>query len=122
MNFANKISTFRILSVPFFIASLVYYSIDPVTKGSMRLVALVIFLLAVLSDRLDHLIARWKQAEGPLHLDGSSPLLFHRPPEDFAPVVPDAPMGNVLGFQYRHPTDGRGMGVLSFFRWMGLVC
>ena len=55
MNFANKISTFRILTVPFFIASLIYYSPE---KGHLRLLALGIFALAVISDAADGYIAR----------------------------------------------------------------
>jgi cardiolipin synthase len=55
MNFANKISTFRILSVPFFIASLIYYSKD---RDYLRITALTIFLLAVISDAVDGYIAR----------------------------------------------------------------
>ncbi|MFC1674665.1 CDP-alcohol phosphatidyltransferase family protein [Candidatus Omnitrophota bacterium] len=55
MNFANKISTFRILSVPFFIASLVYYTPE---SDYLRFVALGIFSLAVISDAVDGYIAR----------------------------------------------------------------
>ena len=55
MNIANKISTFRILSVPFFIACLVYYT--PQTEY-LRITALVIFILGVISDGLDGFIAR----------------------------------------------------------------
>lgn len=55
MNFANKISTFRILSVPFFIASLIYYSSQ---SDYLRFVALAIFMLAVASDAVDGYIAR----------------------------------------------------------------
>jgi CDP-diacylglycerol--glycerol-3-phosphate 3-phosphatidyltransferase len=55
MNFANKISTFRILIVPFFIASLVYYSPE---KDYLRFVALFIFILAVISDAVDGYVAR----------------------------------------------------------------
>jgi len=55
MNFANKISTFRILSVPFFIASLTYYSAE---RSYFRLVALAIFILGVISDAVDGYIAR----------------------------------------------------------------
>jgi len=55
MNFANKVSTLRILSVPFFIASLIYYSPD---KDYLRFVALGIFVLGVLSDAVDGYIAR----------------------------------------------------------------
>ena len=54
MNFANKISTFRILSVPFFIASLIYSQ----QKDYLRFVALFIFILAVISDAVDGYIAR----------------------------------------------------------------
>lgn len=55
MNFANKISTFRILSVPFFIASLIYYSPQ---RDYLRFVALGIFILGVISDAVDGYIAR----------------------------------------------------------------
>lgn len=54
MNFANKISIFRILSAPFFIATL-YYSNE---KSYLRYVALGIFISAVLSDAVDGYIAR----------------------------------------------------------------
>ena len=55
MNFANKISTFRILTVPFFIASLVYYS---ASRDYLRFIALGIFILGVISDAVDGFIAR----------------------------------------------------------------
>jgi len=55
MNIANKISTFRILSVPFFVASIIYYSQE---RGYLRLVALAIFILAAISDAVDGYIAR----------------------------------------------------------------
>lgn len=57
MNFANKISTLRILSVPFFIASLIYYYNYP-EKIYLRFIALAIFVLGVLSDAIDGYIAR----------------------------------------------------------------
>jgi len=56
MNIANKISTFRILSVPFFIACLVYYS--PTDRIYLKNIALIIFILGVISDGLDGFIAR----------------------------------------------------------------
>jgi cardiolipin synthase len=55
MNIANKISTFRILSVPFFIACLVYYAPE---KSYLKNLALAIFILGVISDGLDGYIAR----------------------------------------------------------------
>jgi CDP-diacylglycerol--glycerol-3-phosphate 3-phosphatidyltransferase len=55
MNIANKISTFRILSVPFFVACLIYYSAD---REYLRFLALGIFILGVISDAVDGYIAR----------------------------------------------------------------
>jgi cardiolipin synthase (CMP-forming) len=55
MNIANKISTFRILTVPFFVASLIYYSAD---KDYFRFIALAIFGAGVISDAADGYIAR----------------------------------------------------------------
>jgi len=55
MNFANKISTFRILTVPFFIAALIYYA---PCREYLRLLALGIFCLAGISDAVDGYIAR----------------------------------------------------------------
>ena len=55
MNIANKISTFRILSVPFFVATLIYYSPQ---RDYLRFVALGIFILGVISDAADGYIAR----------------------------------------------------------------
>lgn len=81
----------------------------------------------VLAHQLDRVIELWRTVEGRLDLRGISPLMFHRPPQDFIPVVPDSPMGNVLGFRYR-PSDRdtatqngeeRG-GQLSFFRYAGV--
>ncbi|MBL7197135.1 MAG: CDP-alcohol phosphatidyltransferase family protein [Candidatus Omnitrophica bacterium] len=58
MSFANKITIFRILSVPFFITSLIYYTPQ---KDYLRLIALSIFILAVISDVIDGYIARTKR-------------------------------------------------------------
>ena len=55
MNIANKISTFRILSLPFFIACLVYYTPQ---RTYLKDLALIIFILGVISDGLDGFIAR----------------------------------------------------------------
>jgi len=55
MSFANKITIFRILSVPFFITSLIYYTPE---KDYLRVIALVIFILAVISDAIDGYFAR----------------------------------------------------------------
>lgn len=57
MNLANKLSIVRILLVPFFIASLVYYS---PRQDILRFIALGIFTIAVLTDAVDGYIARIK--------------------------------------------------------------
>ena len=59
LNFANKIYTFRILSVPFFIASLLYYRCPE--REYLRFVALGIFILGAISDAVDGFIARKSQ-------------------------------------------------------------
>jgi len=55
MTFANKITIFRILSTPFFITTLIYYTPQ---REYLRYVALIIFLLAIISDAIDGYIAR----------------------------------------------------------------
>jgi len=49
MNLANRISIARIISIPFFVASIIYSRLD---------IALVFFILAVISDAADGFIAR----------------------------------------------------------------
>ena len=55
LTFANKITLCRILAVPFFIATVLYYSPD---RDYLRYVALGIFSFAVISDVIDGYIAR----------------------------------------------------------------
>lgn len=55
MNLANKITIFRILLIPFFIASLLYYD---ETRTYLRFVALAIFAIAAFTDAIDGGIAR----------------------------------------------------------------
>lgn len=58
MNFANKVSIFRIISIPFFLSAVLYYSPQ---RDFLRFIALGIFLLAVVSDFIDGYIARVKK-------------------------------------------------------------
>ncbi len=55
LTFANKITIVRIVAVPFFIATLLYYAPE---RDHLRYVALGIFLFAVISDVIDGYIAR----------------------------------------------------------------
>ncbi|WP_328750484.1 hypothetical protein OHT57_33660 [Streptomyces sp. NBC_00285] len=82
-------------------------------------------LLSALNHRLDRLVFLWPQVEAALHLDSTGNELSRRPPLDYAPLVPEAPMGNVLGFQYlpddrERDVDGRHSGTLRFFRCAGV--
>ena len=62
LNFANRITVFRILAVPFFIAVLLYYSAE---RDYLRYAALGIFLFAVISDVIDGYIARTRHQKTP---------------------------------------------------------
>ncbi|MFH1046642.1 MAG: CDP-alcohol phosphatidyltransferase family protein [Candidatus Omnitrophota bacterium] len=55
LTLANKLSIFRILLIPVFITTILYYSPE---KEYLRLLAIAVFLLAILSDALDGYIAR----------------------------------------------------------------
>ena len=55
MSLANKISIFRILLVPGFVAALLYY--HP-SRDGLRYVALVLFVIGFLSDAVDGFLAR----------------------------------------------------------------
>ncbi|GAA1898129.1 hypothetical protein [Actinomadura bangladeshensis] len=82
-------------------------------------------LLSALNHRLDRLTFLWPQVEAALRLDTTGNELARRPPLDYAPIIPESPMGNVLGFQYlpderERDEDGRHSGTLRFFRCAGV--
>lgn len=58
MTFANKITLFRIFSIPFFIASLIFYTPQ---RPYLKFIGLGIFLLAIISDAIDGHIARTRR-------------------------------------------------------------
>ena len=58
LTFANKVTLARILIVPFFVATILYYSPQ---RDYLRLVALGIFGMAVASDLIDGYIARTRK-------------------------------------------------------------
>jgi len=95
---------------------------DELDDNEIKLSALLLefaLVVAVLSNRLNHLLRNWKQAELALQLEGASSIIFHRPPDDYSPVIPASPMGNVLAFQYLISNDNQP-GELRFFRCMGV--
>jgi len=58
LNFANRVTILRILAVPFFIGTIVYYSPE---REYLKDIALGIFLIAVISDLIDGYIARTRK-------------------------------------------------------------
>jgi len=77
-------------------------------------------LLSALEPRLAMISAMWPRVSAALRLGYSD---MYRRPVDYSPMVPEAPMGNVLGFQFRvHGIDEGGVrsGELSFFRCSGV--
>lgn len=79
-------------------------------------------LLAVMHDRLNLLTALWPRVETALKLEASSNELYRRSPPDYAPHIPESPMGNILAFQFltgQH-ADSAHTGELRFFRCTGV--
>ena len=81
-------------------------------------------MVAVLHQRLDRVTFLWPQVEAALRLDPGEHELTRRPPLDYAPLLPESPMGNVLGFQFlldeRDGREGERTGTLRFFRCAGV--
>lgn len=63
MSLANKISLFRILLAPVFVASLLYYHPE---RDGLRYVSLALFVVGILSDALDGFVARSKGQQSKL--------------------------------------------------------
>ncbi|MFJ6722467.1 hypothetical protein [Streptomyces sp. NPDC091259] len=78
--------------------------------------------VALLAKQLDHLTRYSWEVESEIGAEVMSSSLVHRPPAEYLPLVPESPMGYLLGFQYRDdenaPTDQ--LGRLSFFRCTGI--
>nr|BFF00900.1 hypothetical protein GCM10020241_25750 [Streptoalloteichus tenebrarius] len=80
-------------------------------------------ILAALHHRLDLMTILWPRVETALNLEATSNVLSRRPPKDYEPVVPESPMGNILGFQFQlgeRNQDGDQSGELRFFRCNGV--
>lgn len=63
MSLANKISLLRILLVPCFVASLVYYTPE---RDGLRFLSLAIFLIGIATDAVDGYIARSQRQQSQL--------------------------------------------------------
>ncbi|NBH06791.1 hypothetical protein [Amycolatopsis sp. SID8362] len=77
-------------------------------------------LLSALEPKLALMNAMWPRVESVLKLAFND--MYRRPP-DYGPIVPEAPMGNVLGFQFiidGPPRHGVQSGELRYFRCSGI--
>ncbi|UOZ07024.1 hypothetical protein [Amycolatopsis sp. WQ 127309] len=77
-------------------------------------------LLSALEPKLALMNAMWPRVESVLKLGFND--MYQRPP-DYGPLVPEAPMGNVLGFQFivdGPPRHGVQSGELRYFRCSGI--
>ncbi|MEV1091611.1 signal recognition particle [Streptomyces microflavus] len=83
-------------------------------------------LLGVLQHRLDVLTDLWPLVEARLNLEATDNQMSRRPPADYSPLVPESPMGNILGFQFLIEEDTGGgvpearSPVLRYFRCAGV--
>ena len=83
-------------------------------------------LMSVLDDRLGYLVDHMSEVKPVLDLDDAGANLVHRPPLDYLAVLPEAPVGNILGFQYipgERTEKYSGLpqgGKLVYFRYVGV--
>jgi hypothetical protein len=95
-----------------------------ITKNTLRIDALahalrIALLVGVLDHALQDVIDEWSNAADVVELDRGSGGLFYAPSDSLTRLVPEAPMGSVLGFQYFDP-DNKGDGELRFFKVRGI--
>lgn len=79
-------------------------------------------LITVLNNRLGFLVDNLNELARSQIIDfhDLSQVLVYRPPRDFLPVVPSAPVGNILGFRYTRDRSSSQGGKLEYFRYAGV--
>ncbi len=80
-------------------------------------------LTAVLDNQLGFLVDHLAELGGSrlIDLHNLRQSILNRPPRAYLPVVPDAPVGNILGFMYkRDRRHSRRGGKLEYFRYVGV--
>ncbi|MBC6418898.1 MAG: hypothetical protein GDA44_08985 [Prochloron sp. SP5CPC1] len=77
-------------------------------------------LITILNNKLGFLVDYLNvvQGVGEIDLKNLNPSLVNRPPKDYLPVVPDSPVGNILGFKYSKNQDNSWK--LDYFRYVGI--
>ncbi|GAA1801316.1 hypothetical protein GCM10009682_23930 [Luedemannella flava] len=83
----------------------------------------VALAVAVMAHRLNLMLTMWPQVAGELDMYDVITAELRKPPADLTAIVPESPMGNVLGFQYveddASSRDGQ-LGEFRFFRYSGV--
>lgn len=78
-------------------------------------------LLAALHERVNFITWGWRPVESILRLDSVASALAHFPPPDYQPLIAEAPMGDILGFQFILDEDPvEPGGALRLLRYEGL--
>lgn len=77
-------------------------------------------LIAVLDNRLGFLVDNLRELEHAIDLHDLSQDLLHRPPHDYLPILPESPVGNILGFLYKPDRSTKKAGKLDYFRYVGV--
>jgi len=80
-----------------------------------------IVIMGVLENSLHIMVEDWDEATEEFNLDGEGLDFFRNRLSDFQHVLPEAPMGNVFGFQYvRKDSDERSPGLIRVFRFISV--
>jgi hypothetical protein len=77
-------------------------------------------LVTVLDNRLGFLVDNLSDLGRVMNLHDLNQDLLHRPPKDFLPVLPESPVGNILGFLYKPERSNKKAGKLYYFRYVGV--
>lgn len=86
--------------------------------NKLALHLLVMLLVITLDHALHEMILLWSASED-LGVDRGRGGLFYNPSEDQLKLIPEPPMGTIIGFQY-YDTEEDGDGELRFFHVQGL--
>lgn len=75
-------------------------------------------IIAVLTNRLTNLLENWRAAAEQLRIEDLTSRLSFGSPRDYQTLIPSAPMGNVLAFQFQERENLAP--TLSFYRFTGI--
>ena len=91
-------------------------------NATNRIYHLLLFaiLVTILDNRLGFIVDNLSDLGRVINLHDSSQNLLHRPPDDFLPVLPESPVGNILGFLYKQERSAKKAGKLDYFRYVGV--